>query len=369
MAFSHLLHPRRLLAAGGELTLAALFGHWREALTTCLPAALRRLLAPRERRLILVPQGEEAMLYSGESLAEREALGRIDRHLPAAALGNLLAVTKKGERRRMLILLPDSLVLARHVSLPGQVRKNLAQVLTYELDRLTPFRADQVYFDFRLAEHQPESGQVVVQLALCRRDLLQGWIERLRGAGNPPDEILWDSAWPRANLLPPGERPKRGARLPSLAQALWLLVALLMAAVLIGPLWQKERMLEWRERDLRRLKGEAEEVYSVREAIEQARQGSVAVLERKAEQPRMIELLRELTDRLPDGTWVQNLDYREGEVQIRGESSQAASLIGLLEKAPGFEGVAFRSPVVQVASTRQERFHIGFRYTREEPAP
>jgi general secretion pathway protein L len=66
---------------------------------------------------------------------------------------------------------------------------------------------------------------------------------------------------------------------------------------------------------------------------------------------------------------VQNLDYRDGEVQIRGESSQAAALIGVLEQAPGFEDVAFRSPVVQVAATGQERFHIAFRYRRVEQSP
>ena len=80
----------------------------------------------------------------------------------------------------------------------------------------------------------------------------------------------------------------------------------------------------------------------------------------------MINLLRELTERLPDDTWVQNLDYRDGEIQIRGESAQATALINLLDQAPGITEVTFRSPVVQVSGGGRERFHISLKYKRPE---
>jgi general secretion pathway protein L len=80
----------------------------------------------------------------------------------------------------------------------------------------------------------------------------------------------------------------------------------------------------------------------------------------------MIDLLRELTERLPDNTWVQNLDFRDGEVQVRGESGQATALIDLLDQAPGITEVAFRSPVVQVAGSGRERFHISLKLERQE---
>ena len=60
-------------------------------------------------------------------------------------------------------------------------------------------------------------------------------------------------------------------------------------------------------------------------------------------------------------TW----NFRVSEVQVRGESIQAAALIGLLEQAPSISGVAFRSPVSQIPNTDRERFHIGFNYQRQ----
>jgi general secretion pathway protein L len=260
-------------------------------------------------------------------------------------------------------------VISRRVSLPSQVRNNLSQVVGYEIDRLTPFRADQVCYDAHALDRQPTGDKIAVELVLCRRDQVAPWIERLRQAGAPVDCVTWQGAWPGANLLHPSERPRQGTRVFSATRLLFLLVLLLAAAALAGPIWQKNRTLEELDARMADLAARADEVYQLREAIERARQGSVAVLERKSQQPRMIDLLRELTDRLPDETWIQNLDYREGDVQIRGESAQAAALIGLLEDAPGVKDVAFRSPVVQVAATGQERFHISFTYSRgpEEP--
>jgi len=109
---------------------------------------------------------------------------------------------------------------------------------------------------------------------------------------------------------------------------------------------------------------QAEEVARVRADLERARLGSVEVLNRKREQPRMTDLLRELTDLLPDNTWVQTMNYREGAADIRGESAQATALIGVLEQGPGIDDVSFRSPVMQVASSGTERFHIAFDYRR-----
>lgn len=63
---------------------------------------------------------------------------------------------------------------------------------------------------------------------------------------------------------------------------------------------------------------------------------------------------------------MQNLDFREGEIQIRGESAQATALIDLLDQAPGITDVTFRSPVVQVAGSGKERFHISMKFKRQE---
>ena len=130
------------------------------------------------------------------------------------------------------------------------------------------------------------------------------------------------------------------------------------------PLWQKHHLARQLETEVARLRTQAIAVDEKRQELERVRQGSTAVLQRKLEQPAILEMLRELTDRLPEDTWVQNLEFSADQVDIRGESGQATALIAILEQAPGIDGVSFGSPVTQIARTGKERFNIGFRYTR-----
>jgi len=365
MALTDAFRSLRLPALSSSYSLDDGLGRWHDALVSCLPDKLRRLLARRDNRLILVPAGTTARLFRAQG-GERSAVGKLDPQVP----GSLQAALSgpKGGRRRTVVELASERVLKRRVSFPVQVRDNLVQVLGYEIDRLSPFQSDQVYFDFRIHDDLARGDKLSVELALCRRDQAREWLQRLRDAGAPAESLTWSGAWPKANLLPVSERPHRGSALFSLNKLLLLLVLVLGAAALATPIWQKQQIHDARAAAIEELNLRAEKVHELRTSLERARQGSVAVLQRKLEQPRMIDLLRALTERLPDDTWVQNLDFRDGEVQVRGESTQATALINLLDQAAGITEVAFRSPVVQVAGSDRERFHISLKYERpEEP--
>jgi general secretion pathway protein L len=337
-----------------------------EPFVACLPGVFRRYLARLDRRLIIIADGPSAQLelVAGES---REALGTLEiggrEPLPGP-----VAATAKGPPHRTVLMLPAGAVLSRRISLPAQVRDNLAQVLRYELDRLSPFRPDQVVYDTRLFSGGKGAARLTFDLALTRRDLVEGWLERLRAAGSAVDQVTWEGAWPQANLLAPAERPRRRQPLLDPSKLLLGLILVLGVATLVTPLWQKSRTLETLESEVRKARLQAVQVDQVRQDLERARRGSTEVLRQKWELPRMLDMLRELTERIPDDTWVQSLEYQNGEVELRGESGRATALIGLLEGAPGISGVSFRSPVTQVAQTGKERFNLAFKYKRGEPA-
>lgn len=363
MAITGSLRSLGATALGSSYSLDGLLERWHDALLSCLPGGMRRLLSRREQHLILVPQGAKARVF--ESRGDEEmAVGELDRDAP----GSLQAVLAggKGGRRRTQVRLAADQILKRQVTFPAQVRDNPAQVLGYEIDRLSPFQSDQVYFDFRTLDDRARGDKLRLELALCRRDQAETWLQHLRERGAPVDRLTWEGAWPKANLLPPAERPQRGSGAFSLTSLLLLLVLLLATAAMATPIWQMEQIRAEREARITDLRTRAEKVNEVRTALERARQGSVAVLQRKWEQPRIIDLLLELTQRLPDDTWVQNLDYKDGEIQIRGESAQATALINLLDQAPGITEVTFRSPVVKVAGSGLERFHVSLKYQRPE---
>ncbi len=338
-----------------------------EPFVACLPTAVRHYLAQRDRRLIIAPDGPVATLVlatgeAHEGLGTLEMTGRDP--LPAAVAGG-----SRDQHRLTVLMLKSAAVLSRRTSLPSQVRDNLVQVLRVELDRLSPFTPEQVAYDYRIVSGGPGDARIGVELALSRRDLIDGWLKRLRELGSPVDQVTWEGAWPRANLLAPAERPRRRQPLFDPTKLLLALILLLGVAALATPLWQKGRQLEAIESEVRKARTQAVQVDELRRELERARRGSTEVLRQKLEQPRMLAMLRELTDRIPDDTWVQSLEYQNSEVQLRGESGQATALIALLEDAPGIDGVSFRSPVTQVARTGKERFNLAFTYKQSEPAP
>ncbi len=363
MALPGALRSLGIPLPGRDLSIDDLLERWRDALLYCLPARLRRLLARREQHLILVPQGTTASLFLSQQ-GETLDLGKLDPQMPGAAQALLASVS--GRRRRTLVRLGEDQILKRRVSFPAQVEANLAQVLEYEMDRLSPFASDQVYFDFRVVGQRSRTDKIGVDLALCRREQVKDWLAVLRENGSPAERVTWDGAWPKANLLPASERPQQSRKAFKATLISFLVVTLLATAALATPLWQLEQIRDARKEQIVELKGRADKVHEMRTALERARAGSVAVLKRKWEQPRMIDLLLELTERLPDDTWIQNLDFSDGEIRIRGESAQATALLNLLDQAPGITEVSFRSPVVQVSGSDRERFHIALKYTRPE---
>ncbi len=65
-----------------------------------------------------------------------------------------------------------------------------------------------------------------------------------------------------------------------------------------------------------------------------------------------LQITRELTNLLPDGTWVQSLQIDHGTVEFSGLSNRAAELIQPLENSPYFSQVEFASPITRSADNK-----------------
>jgi general secretion pathway protein L len=77
-----------------------------------------------------------------------------------------------------------------------------------------------------------------------------------------------------------------------------------------------------------------------------------------------IEILKELTQLLPNTAWIWNLKYNGKEIEISGYADSASDLLPLLDKSPLFEKVEFLAPVTKEKHMRpdgekeKERFKI-----------
>ncbi|WP_456373485.1 PilN domain-containing protein [Thiolapillus sp.] len=321
-------------------SLAQALRQWRKQLLDCLPDAWRERISSRITPYILELGPESArLLRDGRPLEEiRIGEGGMD----AGTAARL-----KSHEYPLVLMLPAPWVLSRTVVLPAAAAENLRQVLGFELDRLTPFAADQVYFDYQLLPRESAGDMLSVAVALVPRKRVDGWLEKLRGAGIPVDAMTAAALGEEANLLPAEMRARPELKRLALNALPVVLVLVLLAGALVLPLWQKRELASSLQQKENALRAKAAEVMKIRETLDKELQAVQKISGQWQSAPPVLDILQVLTNLLPDDTSLQRLEIKGDELVINGTSGQASSLIGLLQKAPGFDNPHFLSPVTQ----------------------
>ena len=326
---------------------------WKSGLLDCLPAGLRNRLAPVVEPYVLELGDTRVRLYRNHDGTETQ-LGILDAQKPRIDAG--LASVLKSREAPLVLLLPKAWVLRRQITLPAAAQENLGQVIQFEMDRLTPFTSDQVYYDYHVEEQSSADELIPVSVALVPRKKTESWMSMLDGANIRLDKISAVGLWPDANFLPPEARPvtdmKRAAL--KLVPAVFVVGLLLVAMAL--PLWQKHNVARAMKSKEMPLKKQANEVIAIREQLQAEQERQQQLYAAWTQYPPAVNVLKVLTDLLPDDTSLQQMDIKGVRLILRGKSSQASSLIKLLEESTGFSDVKFMSSVVQQRG--KEQFHL-----------
>ena len=258
--------------------------------------------------------------------------------------------------------MPGDKVLSRHITLPIAAEENLGEVLGFEMDLHTPFTVSQVYYDYTIIGRDNARQTLTVDLVFAPRDAVESLIEQASSLGLQTDVVTCrrrdNSNLQPVNLLPQDKRRARRLDMKNLNLALTALLAVLLVAAITIPIVQKNRVIEEIEAQVQAAAAEAREGSELRQNLENMADASRFLIEKKATQTMIVELIDEVSRLLPDHTWISRLDLADGQLQLQGQSSASASLIATIESSPRFANARFRSPVVQVAGSDKERFHI-----------
>jgi len=149
------------------------------------------------------------------------------------------------------------------------------------------------------------------------------------------------------NLLPVEERwqPTRGLRGPAYALGV---AAALLGAMVLGHGWiENIRYARALDREIARLEPRAAGVRRESQEASVLVTRAARLEDLRDETWRKLEILRELTHLLPDGTWVDEVQLGEGTVEVFGQSAHAADLVQPLENSRYFTQVEFTSPITR----------------------
>ncbi|HJU26673.1 MAG TPA: fimbrial assembly protein, partial [Rhodanobacteraceae bacterium] len=205
----------RLNLAWRRSSAPRFFDWWGGELAALLPANLRERLLRGPEVLLLIVQAQGLRVRRERT---RDVLAAIPwaagSDAQRADFARACAGIDPADRRLVLLLPPDG-ALQRRLHLPQAAASDLRRVVGYEIDRQTPFRPEQVWYDVRVLANDAAPGQIAVELIVAPRAEVDPLLEKLRGIGIVPDAVDVGahaaSAEGRAgvNLLPPAARPRR----------------------------------------------------------------------------------------------------------------------------------------------------------------
>ncbi|MDR2872969.1 MAG: PilN domain-containing protein [Xanthomonadaceae bacterium] len=346
---------QKLRRYGGGI--GGFFSWWRRSLVSWLPARLRSRLGMAEERLLLAyidDRLEVRWLAPGEVTAVAQLPWPVESTDLDAVLNTRLAALP-----RWWILSADD-TLRRRIWLPAAAAERLRDVVRFEIDRLTPFQSDDVCFDAHVAGRR-DDGQIDVEMVVIPRVRLQAVFANMGKMATQLEGIDVVDASGRVagvNLLPLELRRRRSD--PS---RLWngILAAIVIAAT-VASAWSilnnRRNAADVLESHVNQEMQKAAVVAAQRQQLTDTIEGDAFLTGARSERPAVIQILSELTNRLPDTTYLESISIENKQLQITGQSSEASALVAKLEGSPLWRSPALTGALQPDARTRRDRFNL-----------
>jgi general secretion pathway protein L len=338
------------------------FRWWGEELRNAMPAKLRARMQYARRKLLMeIGDGEVALsIDDAESIQSLDSLSiDQDAQLQQPRVRELLLQHELTEVSRDLVLSED-VVLRTEVVMPLATESNLRQALAYEMDRHTPFQAEEVFYQWRILSRDREAGQLHFDLYVTPREPVEAHVELLKRLGLAPTgvDVASDDGPLGINLLPVDLRyhlVKQQVRVN------WMIAAatvFLLIFVMTQSLWLRQHQIEAVEKAIEGVRAEALAVQQIRKQIDDATEAAGFLQTHKIENGYKVKMLAELTRILPDDTFLDRLSLHAETAQMQGKSSNAQSLIELINDSPFFENASFRGPTRLDSRSGKEIFDL-----------
>jgi len=340
----------------GQVTVRDFLRWWIGQLKSCLPDKLRDRYESRLRGIVVTllspPHAVPVMVDITRPRWGRRPPQRCVVTLQEGEPDELGTALGGRGKSAVTLRLPGGMVLQRHVVLPIAADRSPREVLHFELDRLTPFRPDEVLWDFVVTARDRQRGRLHVVLTLAPLAPLRPLIEALHRCGAAPVLVEAASARIRPNAGASAHR-RRGPRLA------WAFCTAVAIAVMVVPFVRQYVELRAVDARIDALRPAVAEADALRHRDAAVAAGGEAI---QAERSRIGDPLRGLaavTDALPDDTWLADLTLHQRKLLMAGESQDAVRLIGRLSAEQSLRNPSFTAPVTRKQSGHGDLFSVG----------
>lgn len=340
--------------------LATMITWWTEQMRDLVPASLRLSLGKSWRPVLIAeadtPDTSEIALFV-RGRAGETALGR--HALSGTELRNTIARLPRAQVKAAVLRAPTNLLLEQEIILPLSAEQDLNRVVAYEMDRLTPFRADQVLWTCLARKRDTVRNRLHVRVTVVPRQRVEPLLTALRRAGLAPTRIEAGSTIESRRVIPLADdlsaRSWLGPRIGAYALGG---CGVLAATAIALPFLLQSIALSNLDARIEAVRPQVAAIEKMRKQIASiAATGDVIVAARN-QVGSPLQSIALLTEVLPDDTYVTTLALRQRKLTVSGRSASAARLIGAMTAHPLIHSPAFVAPVIRDETNGGQMFSI-----------
>jgi len=277
-------------------------------------------------------------------------------------------VTHAARGSFVVFRLPDDRVVVRRIAVPVQAREFLPGIIRNQIERLSPWHADQVVYGFAADVDEEDAATLDVRVLIALRADIDRASDELAAIGLPVDRIVTSP--------PHGGEGREGAKSVTLWSRLVDVSPEYLAhtcrragAGIAGAVAVSLGLSLWAVTSAISLGEESEEIAARVRTLQRQIQGpaarSVASLspnerawDAKETSPTAAIVLEALSRALPDGAYVTELRLENATLRMIGLANDAPSLIAPLEHSGHLNDVHFFAPTTRGPDGTLFRFNI-----------
>ena len=265
----------------------------------------------------------------------------------------------KGRSLNLLLRLWPGALLEHRFAIPLAAEHDAAQVLRYEIDRVTPFAAADIFWTWEAERRDRERERLFVRLSFVSRVSLEPCLQALARVGLSPRRIEAAAENGAIRHLPLQAGPDSGeAAQRGVARALAIACVLLAVTAAVLPFVFQEARILGTERDIAQLQPRVSEALALRDRVTGQAAGATVIAAAETQIGDAVEALDAITDVLPDNTFLTALTLSQRSIAMTGESADPARLIAAMSADPRLASPSFSAPVTAAPTGKGSLFSI-----------
>ncbi|MFL5214021.1 MAG: hypothetical protein ACJ8DH_09040, partial [Microvirga sp.] len=164
------------------MSIGAVFQRWL-AVLAALAVGLRERW--RARRVLVVARDGDGFVFRRDAAAGNEVLGSA----PAGAKAPE-AVLEAARDGAVVLELPRDKVLRERLGVPRQAREFVPGIVRNQIERLSPWKADQAVYGFAVEESRDDGAALDVSVSITSRAVVDAARDEVAAAGLSVDRVV-----------------------------------------------------------------------------------------------------------------------------------------------------------------------------------